>query len=610
MMQLKRIISKVIWITIFIPLIAALMALANPVTNYELSIYEGTPSIAWALLITSIIVGVVFIVYQTLNGYKRKDLISLGFTLLLLAIGVIYLLPSLRGYYLYGRDDPPQHLGMIKTITSEGRISPGNFYPLSHVLIAILSMISALPSLTFARGFPIFLTLLYVANIFLLSKTIFRSKEAVLLATVASTIPLFTFPGSFYVEFSPAGHMALSMMPLIFSLHLKKKASIGVSVILVTLLIAYPMLHPTYSIALLQYIALLGLVKLYRLLASHKLARKAMLLSGSPVISILILFVVNFIWSSNFREFSINIRSFIYWLYGHSFLTAMNQVEYAIEKFKFTSFEFLELFIRIFGARILLTFLTIIAILMSLRSLKSEKDPSKVDEAEKLLSLAPGFLLNLLMFFLTFFLKSPLTSLVLDPYRYLFFAMVPTPLFVGFVLFEVFKFKKPSAQTNKLALAIMMVSLLSFASVNAIFSVYRSPYIRWPNKHLTYAEVSGVQYFVNHKDEGIDTWVIQTRVFKLEQMITGAEFYTPLTPQHMIPDHFSYQHHDRLGLLFSSDKYLVITEFDKVVYETVWKEVEKFTPHDFVKMYYDPTLNRVYSNSQLEIWRVIGIKEG
>jgi len=109
--------------------------------GYELSIYKSTPISIWILII-------LILFFSTLIIYFRSDikLIFLSGLLTIISYISLLLLPMFRGYYLPKSGDLISHLGTIQIIISTGHMPESNFYPIIHILGAIMSQIFGLDS--------------------------------------------------------------------------------------------------------------------------------------------------------------------------------------------------------------------------------------------------------------------------------------------------------------------------------------------------------------------------------------------------------------------------------------------------------------------------------
>jgi hypothetical protein len=72
-------------------------------------------------------------------------------------------------------------------------------------------------------------------------------------------------------------------------------------------------------------------------------------------------------------------------------------------------------------------------------------------------------------------------------------------------------------------------------------------------------------------------------------------------------DHFGYANYDTLGEQYPVDKYAGITKQDRVLYSTVWQAVGRFNNTDFERLDRDKTVDKLYSNSELDVYYIHGV---
>lgn len=159
----------------FFALSAGVMtAFANPATNYELSIYRGTPDIFWigwgiALLVS------VFASILTDDARLR----GLGVFLGGCGITVFAGLPVVRGYYFFGSGDTLTHLGWIRDIAS-GALNPIDlFYPGVHSLSVLISTLTGFRLERSGMMIVIVFVLVYLSFVALFSRVLMTGVGAV-----------------------------------------------------------------------------------------------------------------------------------------------------------------------------------------------------------------------------------------------------------------------------------------------------------------------------------------------------------------------------------------------------------------------------------------------
>jgi len=183
------------------------------------------------------------VIWQThCRTYNNLKFSFLG---LILTSFAIYCLPVLRGYFLYGGNDPYTHFQTIVSIIGSGSFSTDT-YPFSHVFAAEIAQISSLPPQT-AEGLvmPI-LSILFAAFIYCLATVVCERRERVLLAAAIGFIPVFSYYGT---AFYPEG-AALLMLPLAFYLAFKVRYDRGYAPLLIIVLLVFPFLHPLVALVL------------------------------------------------------------------------------------------------------------------------------------------------------------------------------------------------------------------------------------------------------------------------------------------------------------------------------------------------------------------------
>jgi len=71
-------------------------------------------------------------------------------------------------------------------------------------------------------------------------------------------------------------------------------------------------------------------------------------------------------------------------------------------------------------------------------------------------------------------------------------------------------------------------------------------------------------------------------------------------------DHFAYAEYDTLGEQYPEGGYAAITKKDRIIYTTVWQEVGRFNDSDFTELEQDSTVDRLYSNDELDVYLIYG----
>jgi hypothetical protein len=139
-----------------------LAAHATPATDYEISVYAGTPIAFWLGIGVSLSVAVTVGVFVPTRRVRAVSLF-LGGT----AVIAVLLIPIVRGYYYLASADSMSHLGWIRDIAT-GALAPIDlFYPGFHVISVLIAIVTGaqlpraamLAVAAFALVFVLFVTL-------------------------------------------------------------------------------------------------------------------------------------------------------------------------------------------------------------------------------------------------------------------------------------------------------------------------------------------------------------------------------------------------------------------------------------------------------------------
>jgi hypothetical protein len=297
-----------------------------------------------------------------------------------------------------------------------------------------------------------------------------------------------------------------------------------------------------------------------------------------------------FLWISYFAVFGDNIHRIFNWFAGE--VTAVPRVETELKPVLELSFwEKIELFFKMYGSWFILAIFSLFALFIIFRYFIRRQR-----EIRELFILSSLFLTGLIVYTFLFL------SVQCTTFGRLFsanIAMWAIPVLAGFALYELFKTPRVSK-----ALGIMIVVLiLTTSSILGVFSVYRSPWINQINWQITRMDISGSIWFDSHKVED----------FSCAPMGWMRGDYK-------IPAHFGYSEHEKVGELIEKDSYILLAErFKQASENPVLKEWINmpaefarigFEKGDFVRIEHDPSISKLYSNREFEVWLVSPEKGG
>jgi len=616
MKNVENLILKMSSIVLFLFILAALVLIGrNPISGYELSVYEAISPLTWAFLITAIIGGIAITVHQAHKADgERGSWWKVGLSLILLSNLIIIMLPFLRGYVFSDYGDHLSHLGTINNIIQTGNLPAGLVYPITHNLISEFFLISNISTIDLMHTTSPIFYLLFVFSTYFLSKEILHQRAAIL-ATVSSTV-LFCY---YYVEIFPMG-FAFITFPIIFLLYFKavKRDSISLRSLLIILVVLMAFFHPVASFML---TLALVVMELSRFLYNRMSITKSQPDASSPTlmqrISMslpLISFIVLMLWVwNNFWVWESSVAGTFRWFHGELLQTPM--MEQATEAFttliarlNLQFPDLLEFSVRLYGHIFIYLVLSLIAIFLLVRNRTSLSLTSR----RSIFSYSCLFLVAVLIQLVDY--VRPVTILSSGRIIYLVIALFP-PL-VGLALYQISGIEpkgveatqnfRPRSGKSKFARGIVVISIITLCSLIGIFRVYNSPLIYLPNSGVTYMEVTGKSWLLNYANPEIQlTGVKAPALHRFRDALLGLQAPYPKWDRYVDP-HFNYEQYQGLGESFVTDRYLHLNECDKLCYTELWPEAGTFTWDDFARLERDSSVNKLYTNGETEIWYVRG----
>jgi hypothetical protein len=144
-----------------------------------------------------------------------------------------------------------------------------------------------------------------------------------------------------------------------------------------------------------------------------------------------------------------------------------------------------------------------------------------------------------------------------------------------------------------------------------MLALYDSPYRLRPNLQITQMDMTGIGWLVETKNRSLGTAYILTSVDRFGDALLGmnkAEQREDTSPDaSQTADHFGYGDYATLGEQYLDDTYLAIIASDAIVYDTVWKEVGRFSQDDFAQLQEDGTVMKLYVNGELDVYLIRGL---
>ena len=170
---------------------------------------------------------------------------------------------------------------------------------------------------------------------------------------------------------------------------------------------------------------------------------------------------------------------------------------------------------------------------------------------------------------------------------------------VGFALWEIAR----RMQFGGLA-RVVACGLVVMVMVINLSARYDSPYVIRPNTQVTHRDWAGMTWYLQTKDPDVLSYYVVNPPDRFSQGILGVEATDPrmdLPRLAQVEDHFGYGSHSTLAEQYDGARYLSINWGDREIYQTVWRDLERWVDADFERLEADPTADRIYSNGKVDI---------
>ncbi|HDR72759.1 MAG TPA: hypothetical protein ENN85_02420 [Methanoculleus sp.] len=569
-----------------------IVLLYSPATGYEISIYESTPLIAWACVIFSLFAGILIIVRHVFAGRADTNHFWIvGLLLIVLARFTFLYIPNFRGYFAW-QGDHITHLGMIVDIAESGSIL-GNYYPLTHIVLAEAHLLTALPVEFLSLYSTAFFSVFSVIAIFLLASAVFEDKRMQLLSIAAAGGVFFS---SYDVLLMPNG-WSMFLIPFLLFLYFRSRNSLQYRILTVVILVAYPFFHPLSTVMVIKMLVVIGVLGILFSYIENQHAGFNIHVKQFPFFEVLLLSCIFIFWVLQFSRFEINLMS-IYTtiiLGGSLPSDPLADMSEKLLKVNMGTIDFLTYTIKTLGSEAIYLLFTVLATIVVVARYRNERTFGSMGIFTSFLIITYligilylGYLLNVFSF-----LES------LDPVRLQAFAVLFTPLAVAFVISYLL------AKQHR-AIARICVALILIASILSIISIYPSPYILQPNREITMMDMAGMGWILDSRDKDTDFVCINSPPTRYADAILGKQqsSQTMRWKYPTIPDHFGYDQHPSLGYVYAQNQYAALTKMDRIMYSTVWEPVGRFNDADFERLNADRSVNRIYDNGETEVYYI------
>ena len=608
-------VQKIVLITEFAFLIYALIVAWNtPSTGYEPSIYSATPLVLWIAVISAMIVGIIIVIMSDPDALPEKsNLWKYGFSLILFCYAICLSLFILRGYFMYDiSGDAASHLGWIYQIIKNGQVPPDLFYPIAHIFLSEISLVSTLDLVFLHKIIPFIFALLSVGFIYIFIRALSSNKIEPLIAAIISC----TFSSvGWYLAFTP-NLLANLFFPLVLFLLYKyvRSSNIGWKILFVITLILYPVFHPLPAIFIGIILLTLWIPKrVDKFLKEFREKNQVHPDSNGLKIKLarpfMILFIWFFSWYSLFYVWGYSVSQIYNGLMtaeggkGPAKITSLtNQLSYA----QGYGYNVIEIFLKQYGNLLLLFILSVITFFILWKIAFRDQKPGDIFSVSL---YAPWAVLIVVIPALF------IVNLTFGPLRMLFFQTILEIVFVAFlisfILHQGKESKKPGiAGLTKIGVIVLMVGLL----LSGLLTLYPSPYNLTPSYQTTRQEVSGMTFYLEYRNTSVPASGIDINLNRyIDLLLTPEKKHTlqrigiGVLKGTKTQWHFGYDTFTSIASTYDREMDLIIQQTDKALYVDYYPSMAKYryTPQDFERLNYDPGASRVYSNGEFDLYKVI-----
>ena len=561
----------------------------SPATGYELSMYESLPVAVWICLIAALAMGTGVVVHQAFTGRKSKYWL-LAFCVLLTVNSTILLLPVFRGYLMYSAADTVAHLGWTDEILRDRHTGQINRYPMQHILMAQLAHVSGAPVEPILQFIPVLFTFVFTFFSYLLASAVLPKKGQALLVAAAVAL-LFNY----YHVSAYAQGLSVMLLPLVFYLYFKARGDTSVSprAAFVIVLFLFTYSHPAPAAVLIICLAAAEAAKaLWRARMRASLSPDSEALERVSLEPTLICTVAFLTWISSYALFKSTIYKLWGWLGGEiRSIPHVEVIEQMLTAEGLGIEQQVELGLKMYGDNLIFLSLSGIALAIVVwRFLRCQV------EVKNVFTLSMPFLISGPAWVLIFTATVAVTVGRLLGSNIMMWA---TPVLASFALWELFwRWKRVGV--------IVVTSILFCASVVGVFGVYHSPYILQASWHVTRQDVNGSRWFAGHTD---------LRAPKQFASL-GVSIGFGGVGRFSIPEHFGHPEERTLGSVLGPGANVLVAQRFRSgsAHPTLSKATVSpfsvfrsgFSTADFQRLERDPTVNRLYSNGELDVLRVRG----
>jgi len=558
--------------------IFSILIYTSELIGYTISMYTSIPPLYWILFFIPLVIGIANSVFLIATKYNP---ILLFETILLMFITrlIFSCLPILKGISMWGTGDPVTHLYEFNVILNTGHFASGLYYPISHVLLSCVTIItnSDLQYIFLRSNYILFIPA--ILGVYLLARELFQNKTQVMLYIII-TFALISGFGMFF----PISN-AYSIAPLFIFLFLKaSKTDTFNSKTYMLLSILFCILYiPFHPHAVACLIIIFCTFLLFEKCSKYY-AIPEFIKSNYSAIIILLLGILFFAWYSSFGMFKIGILKI-----ADSFSVSYNPSQFdSLLNTASTASSYgynpIEYGLRTYYSLIIILFFTLIALYFIYR------DWQHGVKKYTLLILYPSIAIFISITILLYIGKYD----GYGPERFLGFATLFGFFAMIYALHQLFFGQAKSNRVYFLKIVILFLFILGWCSMNFAVS-YPSPFtLSWSPQYVESDKVSIDWIKANSINFDVNSITLQ---LVLQRNGIGI---------HYAPFHFNYNSKPHLGSSFDKYQYLLINKLDQILYIELFPNLAKdrWYSHDFLRLDNDFSVNKIHTVGETNIWLI------
>jgi len=543
----------------------------SPAKGYEISIYSAILPF-WVLIFIAISIGVVSLLYMV--QLKKYNGFGYIFLVLMLCFFIVFALPVIRGYVLYGANDPYGHYTRILDILSSGHTGD-NYYPIGHIIAAELSSIPSISANDTAMLIAPIFSIIFILFTYYLARAVFNREDYAIMAAVIGLIPLFSY---YQVTIYPHA-LAIFLLPIIFYLYFKSVKEPNYRLIFVIAIILEAFVHVIPSLVIIGAIVSAEIIKYILIKTNIKMTTPV---SFFPAI---ISFMVFFTWWSSYTVFDQVEKTYLWFAGEVETIPRTTEVETVSQSgWQFT----VELYSKMYGNQLVLTVIAVLSMLIILVYVLRKKE-----DLSNALILSGILLASAMIYIFVFLSGSFITVGRLFGANYGVWAM---PVVSAFLFAKL--------NTSKIKLFIIAAVIILLIAVGTL-GIYRSDWIYQPNWQITSQDMTAYNWKNEHGSGMVGSGVMGSPWGKLP---TGSYVGSQYA---LIPYHFGYDINHKLGDFLIKDTIIYYGEsrqrqasnnavLTNSSLGNTWA-LPGFDNADFDKLNYDNSVNFIYSGGEVNI---------